>query len=86
MRGAKVGEAGAAQSLPAAQAISQLPVRPANAQHKGQRDAQQDAFGFSALSDAAFARQGGYLAVLADGMGGLQNGAWAMLSVGVLPA
>ena len=70
-------EGGAAQAPAAGQALADLPVRPANAQHKGQREAQQDAFGFSALNDAAFARHGGYLAVLADGMGGLQNGVWA---------
>lgn len=53
------------------------PVAPANAQHMGQRDSQQDAFGFSNFSNAVFARHGGYLAVLADGMGGLANGVWA---------
>lgn len=53
------------------------PVAPANAQHLGQRDSQQDAFGFSNFSNVVFARHGGYLAVLADGMGGLANGVWA---------
>jgi serine/threonine protein phosphatase PrpC len=52
-------------------------VRPANAQHKGNRDSQQDAFGFSLLSDAEFAKHGGVLAVIADGMGGMENGVWA---------
>lgn len=52
-------------------------VKPANAQHKGQRESQQDAFGFSSMADTAFAQHGGHLAVLADGMGGLENGAWA---------
>ncbi len=70
-------ESGVAQAPAAGKVLADLPVRPANAQHKGQREAQQDAFGFSALNDAAFARHGGYLAVLADGMGGLQNGVWA---------
>lgn len=54
-----------------------LKVRPANAQHKGNRDSQQDAFGFSLLSDAEFAKHGGVLAVIADGMGGMENGVWA---------
>lgn len=54
-----------------------LHVRPANAQHKGTRESQQDAFGFSSIADTAFAQHGGHLAVLADGMGGLENGAWA---------
>jgi serine/threonine protein phosphatase PrpC len=54
-----------------------LPVRPGNAQHIGRRDSQQDAFGFSSLTDHQFARHAGYLAVLADGMGGMQNGVWA---------
>jgi PPM family protein phosphatase len=49
----------------------------AQAQHMGRRDAQQDAFGFSTRSNAAFAAHGGQLVVLADGMGGLRNGLWA---------
>ena len=56
------------------------PIAPANAQHIGKRDSQQDAFGFSDFSDAAFAEHGGYVAVLADGMGGLQNGAWSSVN------
>ncbi|MFO1330111.1 MAG: protein phosphatase 2C domain-containing protein [Rubrivivax sp.] len=52
-------------------------VAPAQAQHVGRRDSQQDAFGFSRLSDEAFAAHGGHLAVLADGMGGMRNGLWA---------
>lgn len=52
-------------------------IDPAQAQHVGRRDSQQDAFGFSNLADAAFAAHGGCLAVLADGMGGMRNGLWA---------
>ena len=51
--------------------------RPGNHQHIGARKEQQDAFGFSDLSDAAFVQHGGVLALLADGMGGLQEGATA---------
>lgn len=52
-------------------------IAPAQAQHVGRRDSQQDAFGFSNLDDEAFAAHGGHLAVLADGMGGMRNGLWA---------
>lgn len=46
-----------------------------NAQDTGKRQAQEDAFGFSALDDAAFASHGGRVAVLCDGMGGMRHGA-----------
>lgn len=52
-------------------------IDPAQAQHPGRRDSQQDACGFSNLADEAFALHGGHLAVLADGMGGMRNGLWA---------
>ncbi len=52
-------------------------IDPAQAQHIGQRESQQDACGFSNLADEAFARHGGQLAVLADGMGGMRNGLWS---------
>ena len=52
-------------------------VDAAQAQHTGRRDAQQDAVGFSPRADVDFARHGGQLAALADGMGGLRNGLWA---------
>jgi serine/threonine protein phosphatase PrpC len=52
-------------------------IDPAQAQHPGRRDSQQDACGFSNLADEAFAAHGGHLAVLADGMGGMRNGLWA---------
>lgn len=52
-------------------------IDPAQAQHPGRRDSQQDACGFSNLADAAFAAHAGHLAVLADGMGGMRNGLWA---------
>jgi protein phosphatase len=47
---------------------------PGNAQHTGERATQQDAFGFSDPDDVAFARHAGLVAVLADGMGGLERG------------
>ncbi|MCW5982334.1 MAG: serine/threonine-protein phosphatase [Bryobacteraceae bacterium] len=47
---------------------------PGNAQHIGAREAQQDAFAFSDLSEASFLRHGGVLALVADGIGGLDLG------------
>ena len=52
-------------------------VDPAQAQHVGRRDSQQDACGFSNLADEVFAAHAGHLAVLADGMGGMHNGLWS---------
>lgn len=49
----------------------------ASAQHIGARPHQEDSFGFSDLGDRAFVAHAGYLAVLCDGMGGLQHGAEA---------
>ena len=47
---------------------------PGNAQDVGSRAEQQDSFGFSDPGDADLVAHGGFLAVLADGMGGLQHG------------
>jgi protein phosphatase len=49
-------------------------ILPGNAQHIGARDGQEDAFGLSQLEDQEFRRHGGVLAVVADGMGGLNHG------------
>lgn len=49
-------------------------VIPGSAQHIGEREEQQDAFGFSALHDPEAVKRYGMLAVLADGMGGLAMG------------
>ena len=49
-------------------------VSPGNCQHIGDRNTQQDAFGFSDIDDQAFVNHGGVLAVVADGMGGMANG------------
>lgn len=49
-------------------------VHPGNCQHIGARSSQQDAFGFSDKDDHAFAAHGGVLAVVADGMGGMDYG------------
>jgi hypothetical protein len=46
-------------------------IDPAQAQHPGRRESQQDACGFLAPADAATAAHAGHLAVLADGMGGM---------------
>ncbi|HHU51154.1 MAG TPA: serine/threonine-protein phosphatase [Firmicutes bacterium] len=49
-------------------------VHPGNAQTIGAREEQQDAFGFSEIGEEKSLSQTGVLAVLADGMGGLQMG------------
>ena len=48
-----------------------------NAQHVGSRPDQEDAFGFSDPQDESFLAHGGFLGVVADGMGGLANGSEA---------
>jgi serine/threonine protein phosphatase PrpC len=48
-----------------------------NAQDIGARPQQQDAFGFSDPSDPKFVAHGGFLGVVADGMGGLTHGSEA---------
>ncbi len=50
---------------------------PGNASHIGRRMQQQDAFALSDFADNDFVTHGGYLALLADGIGGLQHGAKA---------
>jgi protein phosphatase len=55
-------------------------IIPGNAQAIGDRENQQDAFGFSDFGDHAFKLHGGILMVLCDGMGGLANGAAASLA------
>ena len=49
-------------------------ILPGNAQDRGDRDYQEDAFGFTDRKDAAFVRHAGFAAVLCDGMGGLEHG------------
>ena len=45
-----------------------------NAQHIGSRQNQQDSFGFSNLNGLQFSEHGGFVAIVADGMGGLAHG------------
>src|ERR1700681_643431 len=47
---------------------------PGNAQHIGSRHSQQDSFGFADPDDAPFIEHGGFLAVVCDGMGGMEHG------------
>lgn len=47
---------------------------PANAQHIGARGSQQDSFGFGDPEDEAFLAHGGFVAVVCDGMGGMEHG------------
>ena len=51
-----------------------------NAQHIGARPQQQDAFGFSDPGDRALVNHGGFLGVVADGVGGLTHGSEASQS------
>lgn len=46
-----------------------------NIQNIGKRESQQDSFGISDLSNKALCQEKGLLAIVADGMGGLSNGA-----------
>ena len=45
-----------------------------DAQHIGSRQYQQDCYGFSDANDLKFLEHGGFLAVLCDGMGGMERG------------
>lgn len=47
---------------------------PGNAQHIGARHSQQDSFGFADLDDTSFIQHGGFLAIVCDGMGGMEHG------------
>ncbi len=58
----------------AAFSTSCLKLVPSNCQHIGARERQEDAFGFSDLSDSDYVEKNGVLAVVADGMGGLAKG------------
>ncbi len=46
-----------------------------NVQNIGKRESQQDSFGISDLSNKVLCQEKGLLAIVADGMGGLANGA-----------
>jgi PPM family protein phosphatase len=47
---------------------------PGNAQHIGNRSSQQDSFGFGDPDDEAFIAHAGFVAVVCDGMGGMEHG------------
>ncbi len=49
-------------------------LKAGNAQHIGARPQQEDSFGFSDPTDKAFICHGGFLGIVADGMGGLTQG------------
>ena len=51
-----------------------MSILPGNAQHIGARSSQQDSFGFGDPDDKAFIAHGGFVAVVCDGMGGLEYG------------
>ena len=51
-----------------------MKILPGNAQNIGRRQDQQDEFWFSDIGDTAFVSHGGVLAIVADGMGGLEKG------------
>lgn len=52
-------------------------VFPGNASHIGSRKQQQDAYALSDFADLGFVNHGGYLALIADGIGGMLHGAEA---------
>ena len=60
--------------------IGMLYVMPDNAQHIGMRDQQQDYFAYSDLFDMNQIVKIGCVAVMADGMGGMQNGREAAIA------
>lgn len=64
----------AVKTISAAGTGGSLQVVPANYQHMGARENQEDAFAFSDLGDEKTVRERGILAVVADGMGGLARG------------
>ncbi|MBM7621252.1 protein phosphatase [Bacillus tianshenii] len=49
-------------------------IIPDNAQHIGGREQQEDSFGFSAFDQEDLIQKRGYLAIVADGMGGMTAG------------
>jgi PPM family protein phosphatase len=55
---------------------SEIPIRylHGDAQHIGSRRHQQDSFGFSDPEDETFQAHGGFVAVVCDGMGGMEHG------------
>jgi serine/threonine protein phosphatase PrpC len=65
----------AAGSIPNSRnAVVNMKVITGHAQHIGEREEQQDAYGFSSLDDEEAIEHRGMLAVLADGMGGYAMG------------
>ena len=56
-------------------------VQIGNAHHIGARESQQDSFGISDIGNQALCRKKGVFAVVADGMGGLSNGALVSTTV-----
>jgi PPM family protein phosphatase len=54
-----------------------MKIAAGNAQHIGARQEQQDSFGFSDPGNEALVSHGGFLGVVADGMGGLSHGSEA---------
>lgn len=51
-----------------------ITVKIGNCAHQGARDYQEDSFGYSNIIDSDVISEKGFVAVLADGMGGLSNG------------
>lgn len=60
---------------------AQLSYQAANLQGLGTRERQEDAFTFVNVTDVTRIREKGLLAVVADGMGGMENGALASQTV-----
>lgn len=60
---------------------AQISYQAANLQGLGTREQQEDAFAFANATDVTRIRERGLLAVVADGMGGMENGALASRTV-----
>ncbi len=60
-----------------AQTSRRLSYQAANLQGIGKRERQEDAFALVNVLDVTLARDKGILAVVADGMGGMEDGQWA---------
>lgn len=69
------GPGAAGDAAPGSFQSAPYPVMIGNAHHIGGRESQQDSFGISDITDRMLCQRKGILAVVADGMGGLSDGA-----------
>jgi|AGTN01.3.fsa_nt_gi Serine/threonine protein phosphatase len=72
-----IGETGKPVRVTPKGRVKKTQIRVGNIHNIGARESQQDAFGLSDVSNERLRREKGVFAVVADGMGGLSNGAEA---------